>query len=95
MVMLILAFKQTEMTQSYSWVFLLNGEAIVWKSSKQDIVADSVIEAERESLDREFLDRDDVVPSISNPVDLYCDNTEAITQSKEIKSYQGSKHVMQ
>ena len=28
------------------WVFLLNGEAVTWKSSKKDIVADSTCESE-------------------------------------------------
>ena len=35
-----------------------------------------------------------VVPSITNPVDVYCDNNGAIAQAKEPKSHQRSKHIL-
>ncbi len=35
-----------------------------------------------------------VVPSIVNPVTLYCDNNGAIAQAKEPRSHQRSKHVL-
>ena len=35
-----------------------------------------------------------MVPSISSPVDLYCDNTGAIAQSKEPRSHQKTKHIL-
>ncbi|OAP01825.1 hypothetical protein AXX17_AT3G36900 [Arabidopsis thaliana] len=34
-----------------------------------------------------------VVPSISGPIDLYCDNNGAIAQAKEPRSHQKSKHI--
>ena len=35
-----------------------------------------------------------MVPSIKNPVDVYCDNNGAIAQAKEPKSHQRSKHIL-
>ena len=35
-----------------------------------------------------------MVPSISNPVDLFCDNNGVITQAKEPRSHQISKHIV-
>ena len=35
-----------------------------------------------------------LVPSITNPVDVYCDNNGAITQAKEPRSHQRSKHIL-
>ena len=35
-----------------------------------------------------------VVPSITNPLDVYCDNNGAIAQAKEPRSHQRSKHIL-
>ena len=35
-----------------------------------------------------------MVPSISNPVDLFCDNNGAIAQAKEPRSHQRSKNIL-
>ena len=35
-----------------------------------------------------------MVPSIVNPVPLYCDNNGAIAQAKEPRSHQRSKHIL-
>ena len=43
---------------------------------------------------KKFLSGLGVVPSISNPVDLYCDNNGAIAQAKEPRSHQRSKHIL-
>jgi hypothetical protein len=68
-------------------VLCLNGEAVSWKSSKQDIVADSTMEAEyiaaSEAIKetvwiKKFVSELGVVPSASSPIDLYCDNSGAI-----------------
>ena len=62
------------------------------KSSKQSIVAYSTTEAEyiaasdaakEEVWIKKFIIELDVVPSITNPVNLYCDNNGAIAQAKE------------
>ena len=84
------------------FIFCLNGGAVSWKSSKQSTVADSTTEAEYIAASeaakeavwiRKFIAELGVVPSISNPVDLYCDNNGAIAQAKEPRSHQKSKHI--
>ena len=61
------------------FVFCLNGGAVSWKSSKQEIVADSTKEAEHIAASkaakevvwiRKFVSELGVVPSASSPVDL-------------------------
>ena len=77
-------------------MFCLNGGAISWKSSKQDTVADSTTEAEYIATSeaakevvwiKKFITGLGVVPSISNPMDLFCDNNGAIAQAKEPRSH--------
>ena len=72
-------------------------------SSKQDTVADSTTESEsiiasdaaKEAVWlKKFITGLDVVPSIANPVDLYCDNNGAIAQAKEPRSHQRTKHIL-
>ena len=74
-----------------------------WRSSKQHTVADSTIEAqyiaasdatEEAVLIKIFIFRLGVVPNITNPVDVYCDNNGAIDQAKEPRSHQRSKHLL-
>ena len=35
-----------------------------------------------------------MVPSITNPVDVYCENNGAIAHAKEPRSHQRSKHIL-
>ena len=74
-----------------------------WKSSKQSTVADSTTEAEYIALSdaakeavwiKKFVSELEVVPSIADPVELYCDNNGAIAQAKEPQSHQRSKHIL-
>ncbi|KAK8685894.1 hypothetical protein V6N13_124926 [Hibiscus sabdariffa] len=74
-----------------------------WKSSKQETVADSTTKAEYVSASeatkedvwiKEFISELGVIPSISDAVDLYCDNNGAIAQAKEPRSHQRSKHIL-
>ena len=85
------------------YVFCLNGVAVSWKSSKQSIVADLTTEAEYIAASdaakeavwiKKFITNLEVVPSITNPVDIYCDNNGAIAQEKEPRSHQRSKHIL-
>ncbi|KAK8696520.1 hypothetical protein V6N13_001654 [Hibiscus sabdariffa] len=85
------------------FVFCLNGGAVSWKSSKQDTVADSTTEAEYIAASeaakeavwiKKFITELGVIPSISDAVDLYCDNNGAIAQAKEPRSHQRSKHIL-
>ena len=68
-------------------MFCLNEGAISWKSSKQDTVADSTTDAKCIATSeaakkvvwiKKFITGLGVVPSITNPVDLFCDNNGAI-----------------
>ena len=63
------------------YVFTLNGGAVVWKSYKQNTVADPTTEAEyiaalKDSKEvfqiKKFLEEIGVVPSVMNPMALYC-----------------------
>ncbi|KAK9044819.1 hypothetical protein V6N11_058710 [Hibiscus sabdariffa] len=97
---------QTDKDDSRSqsgFVFCLNGGAISWKSSKQDTVVDSTTEAEYIAASeaakeavwiKKFITGLGVIPSISDAVDLYCDNNGAIAQAKEPRSHQRSKHIL-
>ena len=85
------------------YVFCLNGGAVSWRSSKQDTIADSTIEVEYIAASdaakeavwiKKFITGLEIVLSISDPVDLYCDNNGAIAQAKEPKSHQRSKHIL-
>ncbi|KAK2389954.1 secreted RxLR effector protein [Trifolium repens] len=85
------------------FVFCLNGGAVSWKSSKQETVADSTTEAEYIAASsaakeavwiKKFISELEVVPSIADPISLYCDNNGAIAQAKEPRSHQRSKHIL-
>lgn len=84
-------------------MFVLNGGAISWKSSKQETVADSTTESEyiaaceatKEAVWlKKFILELGVVPSILDPVELFCDNNGAIAQAKEPWSHQKLKHIL-
>ena len=83
-------------------VFILNGGAVVWRSIKQSCIADSTMEAEyvaayeaaKEAVWlRKFLRDLEVVPDADRPLILYCDNSGAVTNSKEPRSHKRSKHI--
>ena len=85
------------------YVFILNGGAVSWKSSKQSTVADSTTEAEyiaaveaaKEAIwIKKFITELGVVPNCAKAIDIYCDNNGAIAQSKEPSSKPRSKHVL-
>ncbi|KAJ9561697.1 hypothetical protein OSB04_006857 [Centaurea solstitialis] len=85
------------------YVFTLNGGAILWKSSKQDTIADSTTEAEYIAASdaakeavwlRNFISDLRVVASISRPIDIYGDNSRAVAQAKEPREHHKSRHVL-
>nr|GEW51044.1 hypothetical protein [Tanacetum cinerariifolium] len=74
------------------YMFILNGGAVDWKSAKQRIFATSSAEAEyiaaydasKEAvLVRKFISGLGVVPTIEEPISMYCDNTRAIAIANE------------
>ena len=73
------------------FVFTLNGGAVSWRSSKQDTVVDSTMEAEYIAANdaakedvwmKKFLGELEVVPTIKDPVPLFRDNNGAIALTK-------------
>ena len=84
-------------------MFTLNGGEVSWKSSKQEMTADSTIESEYIAASeaakeavwiKKFITELGVVPSIVHLILLYCDNNGAIARAKEQRSHQRSKHVL-
>nr|GFB17452.1 hypothetical protein [Tanacetum cinerariifolium] len=87
------------------YVFILNGGAVDWKSAKQSIFATSSAEAEyiaafdasKEAVweavrVRKFISGLSVVPTIEEPIRMYCDNTGAIAIANESGITKGARH---
>jgi len=77
-------------------MFKVNGGVVSWKSSKQEMVADSTTEAEYITASktvkegvwiRKFLIELGVFPNAYSLLDLYCDNSGAIAQAKEPRNH--------
>ena len=84
------------------YVFTLNGGVIFWRSVKQTCVADSTIEVEyvvaskvaKEAVWlKKFLLDLQVIQSADRPINLYCDNSGAVAQSKESRYHKKQKHI--
>ncbi|KAL0449037.1 UNVERIFIED_CONTAM: Secreted RxLR effector protein [Sesamum latifolium] len=85
------------------FVFKLNGGVVTWKSSKQDTTTDSTTEAEYIATSeaakevvwmKNYIQELGVVPSIAEPVVIFCDSNGAIAQAKEPRSHHRSKHIL-
>ncbi|GKD75010.1 hypothetical protein Tco_1333292, partial [Tanacetum coccineum] len=83
------------------YVFVLNGGAIDWKSTKKSIFATSSAKAEYNAAYdaskeavwvRKFISRLGVVPTIEEPINMYCDNNGAITIANESRITKGARH---
>nr|GEW45221.1 putative retrotransposon protein [Tanacetum cinerariifolium] len=83
------------------YVFVLNGGAVDWKSAKQSIFVTSFAEAEYiAAFDvskevvwvRKFISGLGVVPTIEEPISMYCDNTGAIVIANESGITKGARH---
>ncbi|GJX42892.1 retrotransposon protein, putative, ty1-copia subclass [Tanacetum coccineum] len=83
------------------YVFILNGGAINWKSAKQSIFATLSAEAEyivvydasKEAVwVRKFISGLGIVPTIEEPISMYCDNTGAIAIANESGITKGARH---
>nr|GFA58052.1 retrotransposon protein, putative, Ty1-copia subclass [Tanacetum cinerariifolium] len=83
------------------YVFVLNGGVVDWKSAKQSIFATSSAEAEyiaafdasKEAVRvRKFIYGLGVVPTIEEPISMYCDNTGAIAIANESGITKGARH---
>ena len=78
------------------------GEAISWRSVKQNCIVHSTMEAEYVAaseaakevvwLNKFFIGLD-VVPAVEKPITLFCDNSEAVSQCKEPRNHKKGKHI--
>ncbi|GJW64761.1 hypothetical protein Tco_0116645, partial [Tanacetum coccineum] len=82
-------------------VFILNGGVVDWKSTKQSIFVTSSTDAEYiAAFDaseeavwiRKFIYGLGVVPTIEEPINLYCDNTRVIVIAKDHGVTKGARH---
>nr|GFA44781.1 hypothetical protein [Tanacetum cinerariifolium] len=71
------------------YVFVLNGGDVDWKSTKQIIFATSFVSKEDA---RKSIFKIGVVPTIEEPIKMYCDNTRAITIANESGITKGARH---
>nr|GEV12552.1 retrotransposon protein, putative, Ty1-copia subclass [Tanacetum cinerariifolium] len=83
------------------YVFVLNGDAVDWKSSKQSTTAMSAIEAEYIAASevgmeavwiRQFISRFGIVPIINEPIKMFCDNSAALYFAYEPWVQKGVRH---
>ena len=87
-----------------SFLFTLIGEVISWRSMRQSSITNSTIEAKYVVTSKatketvwiwKFLMGLRVVPLVALPLVLFCDNSEAVAQSKKPKHHQKSRHIKQ
>nr|GEW28142.1 hypothetical protein [Tanacetum cinerariifolium] len=83
------------------YAFILNGGVVDWKSTKQSIFATSstcaeyiaAFDASNEAVwIHKFISGLGVVPTIEEPINMYCDNTGAITIMKDYGVTKGARH---
>nr|GEU79035.1 retrotransposon protein, putative, Ty1-copia subclass [Tanacetum cinerariifolium] len=83
------------------YVFVLNRGAVDWKSTKQSIFATSSTDAEYiAAFDAsneavwicKFISGLGIVPTIEEPINMYCDNTGAIAIAKDDGVTKGARH---
>src|SRR4051812_9300944 len=84
------------------YIFILNGGAVSWCSSKQSVVAGYTCEAEyigaSEATNegvrmKEFISDVGVIPSALGPMKIFCYNTGAIALAKESTFHKRTKHI--
>ncbi|GJW97194.1 hypothetical protein Tco_0179002 [Tanacetum coccineum] len=79
------------------YVFILNGGAVDWKSSKQSTTAMSATEAEYIAAMeavwiRKFISGLGIVPTINEPIRMFCDNSAALHFANEPGVQRGARH---
>ncbi|KAK4391405.1 Retrovirus-related Pol polyprotein from transposon TNT 1-94 [Sesamum angolense] len=85
------------------FIFKLNGGVVAWKSSEQATITDSTTEAEYIAASevtkkavwmKNYIQELGCVPSIAEPIIIFCDNNGAIAQAKQPRSHHCSKHIL-
>ncbi|GKB92016.1 hypothetical protein Tco_0964288 [Tanacetum coccineum] len=79
------------------YVFILNGGAVDWKSSKQSTTAMSATEAEYIAASeavwiRKFISGLGIVPTINEPIRMFGDNSDALHFANEPGVQRGARH---
>ncbi|GJW39503.1 retrotransposon protein, putative, ty1-copia subclass, partial [Tanacetum coccineum] len=83
------------------YIFILNGGAVDWKSSKQSTTAMSDTEAEyiassKAAMEavwiRKFISGLGIVPTINKPIRMFCDNSAALQFANEPGVQKGARH---
>ncbi|GKB54521.1 zinc finger, CCHC-type containing protein [Tanacetum coccineum] len=83
------------------YVFILNGGAVDWKSSKQSTTVMSAIEVEYIAASeaamevvwiRKFILGLGIVPTINKPIKMLCDNSAALLITNELGVQRGARH---
>ncbi|GJZ96631.1 retrotransposon protein, putative, ty1-copia subclass [Tanacetum coccineum] len=83
------------------YVFILNGDAVDWKSSKQSTTAMSATESEyKAALEvamkavwiRKFISGLDIEPIINELIKMFCDNSAALHFANEPRVQRGARH---
>ena len=81
---------------------MLAGGAVSWKSVKQTLTASSTMQAEFVACYgaashavwmRNFISALDIVDSIAKPLTIYCDNSSAVSFTKNNRTTSASKHI--
>nr|GEV13772.1 hypothetical protein [Tanacetum cinerariifolium] len=82
-------------------MFLVYGGVVDWKSTKQGIFATSSTDVEHTAAFdaskevvwiRKFISGLGIIPTIEEPINMYCDNTRAITIAKDHGVTKGTRH---
>ncbi|KAL0416541.1 UNVERIFIED_CONTAM: Retrovirus-related Pol polyprotein from transposon TNT 1-94 [Sesamum latifolium] len=96
-------FDEDDAKSKSGFVFKPNGGVVAWKSFKHDTTADSTTEVEYIAASeaakeavwmKNYFQELGVVPSIAEPVVIFCDNNGTIAQAKEPRSHHKSKHIL-
>ncbi|RDX87462.1 hypothetical protein CR513_31069, partial [Mucuna pruriens] len=88
--------KITTKSNAISYVFLLAGRAVSWKSAKQAVVVASTMKLEFVAYFKAIIQANwllGIVNSIVKLLKMYCDNSTAIFFSKNNKYFKGGKHM--
>ena len=93
---------QDSMKSTSSYIFMMAGGAISWKSMKQKNIATSTMMAEYmacfEATSQavwigKFVERINILNIVIKPLQIFCDNTAAVFYSKNNKRSSGTKHM--
>ncbi|GJS04680.1 hypothetical protein Tco_0321188 [Tanacetum coccineum] len=90
-----------DLKSQIGYVFILNGGVVDWKSTKQSISTTSSTDTEYIAVFdaskvavwiHKFISRLNVVPTIEEPITMYCDNTGAIAIANDYGVTKGARH---